>query len=46
MNKPRSQMNKLLADTCNGTLFIPKTKTEEKMKVLVKLIARNIYSDK
>ncbi|MHA2280389.1 MAG: aminotransferase class V-fold PLP-dependent enzyme [Promethearchaeota archaeon] len=45
MNKPRSQINTLLAYTYNGTLFIPKTKTEEKMKTFVKLIIRNIFSN-
>ncbi|KKK90765.1 hypothetical protein LCGC14_2719730, partial [marine sediment metagenome] len=30
MKKPRSQINKLLAQTYNGTFSVPKTKTEEK----------------
>ncbi|HEC64743.1 MAG TPA: aminotransferase class V-fold PLP-dependent enzyme, partial [bacterium] len=46
MKKPRSQINKLLAYTYNGTLFVPKTKTEEKMKGFVNLISRKVYSNK
>ncbi|MHA2179850.1 MAG: aminotransferase class V-fold PLP-dependent enzyme [Promethearchaeota archaeon] len=44
MNKPRFPLNKLLAYTYNGTLYVPKTKIEEKIKTFVKMITRNIYS--
>jgi selenocysteine lyase/cysteine desulfurase len=43
MKKSRSVLNKLLAYTYNGTLFVPKTKTEEKMKAFVKLVAKKVY---
>ena len=46
MKKPRSQINKLLAQTYNGTFSVPKTKTEEKMRAFVNLIARRVYSNK
>ena len=41
----RSQINKLLSYTYNGTLFVPKTKTEERIKAFVKLIAKKVYSN-
>ncbi|MHA2340163.1 MAG: hypothetical protein ACXACX_22920, partial [Candidatus Hodarchaeales archaeon] len=44
MNKPRFPLNKLLAYTYNGTLYVPKTKIEEKIKTFVKMITNNIYS--
>jgi selenocysteine lyase/cysteine desulfurase len=44
MKKPRSQINKLLSYTYNGTLFVPKTKTEERIKGFVKLITKKVYS--
>ena len=44
MKKPRSQINKLLSYTYNGTLFVPKTKTEERIKGFVKLIVKKVYS--
>ena len=42
--KPRSFINTLLARTHNGTLFLPKTKTEEKIKRFVERIVENVYS--
>jgi selenocysteine lyase/cysteine desulfurase len=42
-DKPRSIMNKLLAQTYNGTLFLPKTKTEQKIKSFVDLTTRKIF---
>ncbi|MHA1987906.1 MAG: aminotransferase class V-fold PLP-dependent enzyme [Promethearchaeota archaeon] len=45
MKKPRSPINKLLSYTYNGTLFVPKTKTEERIKGFVKLIAKKVYSN-
>lgn len=45
MKRPRSQINKLLSYTYNGTLFVPKTKTEERIQGFVKLIAKKVYSN-
>jgi selenocysteine lyase/cysteine desulfurase len=45
LKKPRSQINKLLALAYNGTLFVPKTKTEQKMRSFVNLIAKKVYSN-
>ena len=45
MKKPRSQINKLLALAYNGTLFVPKTKTEQRMRSFVNLIAKKVYSN-
>ena len=44
MKKPRSILDRLLAYTYNGTLFVPKTETEQKMRTFVNLIAKNVYS--
>ncbi|KKL49149.1 hypothetical protein LCGC14_2318410, partial [marine sediment metagenome] len=41
-----SQINKLLAQTYNGTFSVPKTKTEEKIRASVNLIARRVYSNR
>lgn len=43
MKKPRSQLDKLLGYTNNGTLFVPITKTEQKMRTFVSLIAKKVY---
>ncbi len=45
MKKPRSQINKLLSYIYNGTVFVPKTKTGEKIKGFVKLIIKKVYSN-
>ncbi|MFX0105980.1 MAG: aminotransferase class V-fold PLP-dependent enzyme [Candidatus Hodarchaeota archaeon] len=42
--KPRSLINKLLGYTNNGTLFLPKTKTEVKIRNFVNNITKKIYS--
>ncbi|MFW9877835.1 MAG: aminotransferase class V-fold PLP-dependent enzyme [Candidatus Thorarchaeota archaeon] len=41
--RPRSLINKLLAQTHNGTLFLEKTKTEEKIKRFVEKVVSEIY---
>ncbi|MFX1377938.1 MAG: aminotransferase class V-fold PLP-dependent enzyme [Promethearchaeota archaeon] len=46
IQKPRSIMDKLFGHTNNGTLFVPRTKTEEKMKYYVKYIINKVYSTK
>jgi len=42
--KPRSKINKLLGYTNNGTLFVPRTKTEEKIRSYVNSITKTVYS--
>ncbi|MFX1489803.1 MAG: aminotransferase class V-fold PLP-dependent enzyme [Promethearchaeota archaeon] len=43
IKRPRSFINKLLAQTHNGTLFLEKTKTEEKIKRFVEKVVNEIY---
>jgi len=45
MKKQRSQINKLLGYAYNGTLFVPKTKTEQKMRSFVNLLVKKVYSN-
>jgi selenocysteine lyase/cysteine desulfurase len=42
--KPRSILDRLLGYTNNGTLFIPRTKTEDKIKSYVNSITKKVYS--
>ncbi|MFX0138493.1 MAG: aminotransferase class V-fold PLP-dependent enzyme, partial [Candidatus Hodarchaeota archaeon] len=42
--KPRTIIDKLLGYTNNGTLFLPKTKTEEKIRNYVNNITKKVYS--
>ncbi|MHA1884756.1 MAG: aminotransferase class V-fold PLP-dependent enzyme, partial [Promethearchaeota archaeon] len=42
-NTTRSFINKLLGQTYNGTLFLPKTKTEQKIKSFVELTTRKVF---
>ncbi|MFX1303769.1 MAG: aminotransferase class V-fold PLP-dependent enzyme [Promethearchaeota archaeon] len=42
--KPRSMINKLLGYTHNGTLFLPKTRTEEKIRNFVNNITKKVFS--
>ncbi|MFX1314579.1 MAG: hypothetical protein ACFE9T_01855 [Promethearchaeota archaeon] len=43
---PKPLLNKILAHTNNGTLFIPITKTEERIKQFVELRTKKVYSIK
>ncbi|MFX0081911.1 MAG: aminotransferase class V-fold PLP-dependent enzyme [Candidatus Hodarchaeota archaeon] len=43
VHKPRSIMDKLFGYTNNGTLFVPRTKTEEKIKHFVNKIVKKVY---
>ena len=43
IKKPRSLINKLLAQTHNGTLFLEKTITEEKINKFVEKIVEEVY---
>ncbi|MFX0134534.1 MAG: aminotransferase class V-fold PLP-dependent enzyme [Candidatus Hodarchaeota archaeon] len=42
--QPRSIIDRVLAYTNNGTLFIPRTKTEEKIKCYVNSTTKKVYS--
>ncbi|MHA2391667.1 MAG: aminotransferase class V-fold PLP-dependent enzyme [Promethearchaeota archaeon] len=41
--KPRSMLNKLLGYSNNGTLFIPKTKTEQKIRRFVEITVKKVF---
>ncbi|MFW9941311.1 MAG: aminotransferase class V-fold PLP-dependent enzyme [Candidatus Thorarchaeota archaeon] len=43
VQKPRSKMDKLFGYTNNGTLFIPKSKTEEVIKFFINTISKRIF---
>ena len=42
--KPRTIINKLLGYTNNGTLFVPRTNTEEKIRIFVNNATKKVYS--
>ena len=41
--KSRFAINTLLAQTYNGTLFIPNTKIEQKIKTYIKLVVNKVF---
>jgi hypothetical protein len=44
IQKPREVMNRLLGYTNNGTLFVPKTITEEKIRNFAKVRLERVYA--
>ncbi|MFW9877851.1 MAG: aminotransferase class V-fold PLP-dependent enzyme [Candidatus Thorarchaeota archaeon] len=42
--KPRFMINKLLAQTYNGTLFLPKNRIEQKIRSFIDLTTKSIFS--
>ena len=43
IQKPRSVIDKLLGYTNNGTLFVPKTTTEEEIRNFIKVRLMSVY---